>query len=126
MAKIKRKAIPKTVRKVVYDRYDGHCGYCGCKITMAEMQIDHIEAVYLHESDSGGISALNDISNLMPACRMCNFYKSTYGIEKFRQQLKILPERLEKQFIYRLAKKYGLVSETKELIKFYFEEHKET
>ena len=126
MAKIERKTISKAVRNAVYDRYNGRCGYCGCKIAMAEMQVDPIEAVYLHESDSGGTAALNDISNLMPACWMCNFYKSTYGIEKFREQLGLLPERLEKLFIYRMAKKYGLVREMNTPIKFYFEEQKET
>lgn len=27
-----RKPIPKSVRKLVYAKYDGHCAYCGCKI----------------------------------------------------------------------------------------------
>ena len=31
------------------------------------------------------------------------------------------PERLEKVFIYRLAKKYGIVKENCEKVKFYFE-----
>lgn len=127
MEKIKRKAISKTVRKAVYEKYDGHCAYCGCVIAMAEMQIDHMEAVYLHQIDSGGeMTELNDISNLMPACRACNFYKSTFGIEKFRHNLETLPARLEKFFIYRLAKKYGLIKEINEPVKFYFEKHKET
>ena len=28
----------------------------------------------------------NEIENLNPACRMCNFYKSTFGIETLRKQ----------------------------------------
>lgn len=43
-----RKAISKAMRQQVYDSLNGHCGYCGCKITIKEMQVDHIEAVYLH------------------------------------------------------------------------------
>ena len=27
-----RKAIPKSIRKIVYKKYNGHCAYCGCKI----------------------------------------------------------------------------------------------
>lgn len=27
-----RKPIPKTVRKLVYKKYNGHCAYCGCEI----------------------------------------------------------------------------------------------
>lgn len=35
-----------------------------------------------------------------------------------------LPERLEKLFIYRLAKKYGIVQEIKKPVQFYFEKQK--
>lgn len=63
----------------------------------------------------------NDIDNLLPACRMCNFYKSTFSIDVFRKYLESLHERLRKPFIYRLALKYGLVEENRKKIKFYFE-----
>ena len=43
------------------------------------------------------------------------------SVEKFRKQLETLPERLEKVFIYRLAKKYGIVKEKCGKVKFYFE-----
>jgi hypothetical protein len=111
-----RKAISKAMRQQVYDSLNGHCGYCGCKITIKEMQIDHIEAVYLHEKElkAGKAQEINSIENYMPACRMCNFYKSTMSIESFRKQLETLPERLDKIFIYRLAKKYGIVKENGE------------
>ena len=39
----------------------------------------------------------------------------------FREQLGKILSRLEKVFIFRLAKKYGLIKETQEPIKFYFE-----
>ena len=118
-----RKAISKAMRQQVYDSLNGHCGYCGCKITYKEMQVDHIEAVYLHEEElnAGQAQEINSIENYMPACRMCNFYKSTMTIEDFRKQLGKLLSRLEKVFIFRLAKKYGLIKETQEPIKFYFE-----
>lgn len=61
------------------------------------------------------------IENLMPACRMCNFYKDTFTLDKFRENLETLYKRLAKTFIYRLALKYGLISEHKKKIKFYFE-----
>lgn len=126
MPAVKRKAIPKAVRQQVYDSLNGHCGYCGCEITYKEMQVDHIEAVYLHEAElnAGEAQQVNSIENYMPACRMCNFYKSTMSIESFRKQLEKLPERLEKLFIYRLAKKYGIVQEIKKPVQFYFEKQK--
>lgn len=110
----KRKTIPIAVRKIVYQKYGGRCAYCGCELEYKDMQVDHIISVYWH---NGG----NEIENLMPTCRMCNFYKSTYSIEQFRDQLQALNARLNKVFIYRLAKKYGIIEERKEAILFYFE-----
>ena len=116
-----RKSIPKAGRKKVYERYGGRCAYCGCKLTMAEMQVDHVAAVYTHEGDAG----LNDEDNLMPACRACNFYKSTFGIEDFRKRIETIPERLEESFIYRMAKRYGLVEERELPVRFLFEEEEQ-
>lgn len=52
---------------------------------------------------------------------MCNFYKSTMSIKDFKKQLEKILQRLDKVFIFRLAKKYGLIKETNKEIKFYFE-----
>lgn len=109
-----RKPIPKHIRKQVYDKYNGHCAYCGCKLDYKDMQVDHINPVYWRNGE-------NSIENYNPSCRMCNFYKSTYTVEKFRENLRTLHERLEKNFIYRLAKKYGIVTERSEKVEFYFE-----
>lgn len=38
----KRKPIPKHIRQKVYEKYDGHCAYCGCKLEYKDMQVDHI------------------------------------------------------------------------------------
>lgn len=112
------KQIPKNVRLKVYEKYNGHCGYCGCKLEPKNMQVDHVIPVY-------GKNGTNEIDNYMPSCRMCNFYKGTFSLEDFRKRLKTIHYRLEKQFIYRIAKKYGLVEEHKENIKFYFEKVEE-
>ena len=42
-------------------------------------------------------------------------------IKKMGLGMETLPERLEKVFIYRLAKKYGIVKENCGKVKFYFE-----
>ena len=116
--KSNRKSISKHTRLKVYQKYNGHCAYCGCQITLKDMQVDHIYSVYWY-------NGANDIENYNPACRMCNFYKSTMPIEDFREQLGKLTSRLEKVFIYRLAKKYGLIQEVEKPIKFYFEKENE-
>lgn len=113
-----RKPIQKKIREQVYKKYNGHCAYCGCQLEYKDMQVDHVISVY-------GNDGSNDLDNLMPSCRMCNFYKSTFSIEVFRKNLLTLHERLQKTFIYRLALKYGLVSEHKSNVVFYFEKEKE-
>lgn len=115
-----RKAIPKRLRQAVYDKYNGRCAYCGCKLEYKEMQVDHIKAVYVSENED------NSIENLMPACRMCNFYKSSFELEKFRERItNVLYENIKKTFNYRFLLKYGLIEEKTKLIKFYFEEVEE-
>lgn len=112
-----RKHISKSTRLKVYEKYNGHCAYCGCELALKEMQVDHIQSVYWYDG-------ANDIENYNPACRMCNFYKSTMSVEDFREQLGKILSRLEKVFIFRLAKKYGLIKEIKEPVIFYFEREK--
>lgn len=115
-----RKSISSGLRKDVYAKFNGHCAYCGCEITIKQMQVDHIKSVY--KSEIHGIESENDIDNYYPACRQCNFYKSTFDIEVFRTRLTtVMIENLRKNFNYRLALKYGLIEEHIEPIKFYFE-----
>ncbi|WP_075810255.1 HNH endonuclease [Clostridium perfringens] len=116
---VKRKPIPKKVREEVYKMYDGHCAYCGCELEYKDMQVDHVESLYWY-------NGANDISNYKPTCRMCNFYKSTFTLEEFRKELLKIRERLEKVFVYRLSRKYGLIEEIDKKIKFYFEEMEES
>lgn len=115
-----RKRIPKKARQTVYAKYNGHCAYCGCKLGYKDMQVDHIDAVYRAEYEGREVD--ESLDNYMPACRMCNFYKSTSTIEEFRKKVSTLHDRLEKQFIYRLAKSYGMVIEN-EMPNFYFEKY---
>ena len=113
-----RKQIDQKIRKQVYEKYNRHCAYCGCELKCKDMQVDHVIPVY---GKDGG----NDIDNLLPSCRMCNFYKSTFSIEVFRNHLETLHEKLQKSFIYRLALEYGLITEHKDKVVFYFEKEKE-
>ena len=117
---MKRKPIPKKIREQVYNKYGGHCAYCGCPLEYKDMQVDHIESVY---ASSLLKKEVNDsIENYMPSCRMCNFYKSTSTIEQFRNNLQnMLMRNVRLPFDYRLALKYGLIKEDIKPIIFYFE-----
>ncbi len=116
----KRKPIPKKLRQQVYEKYNGHCAYCGCELELKDMQVDHIFSVAKAKWEKEEID-LNDINNLMPSCRACNYYKDTCSIETFRKNLKTLMERVKKAFIYRLAEKYDMVEEKTWDGLFYFE-----
>ena len=119
----KHKRIPKETRLKVYQKYDAHCAYCGCDLEYKDMQVDHLEPIYLYETsyESGEAGFLDDIDNLMPSCRMCNFYKSTFTLNGFRERLQTIKQRLEKDFTYRIARRYGIIKEDDTQIKFYFE-----
>lgn len=110
-----RKPISKETRQLVYNKCNGHCAYCGCKLEYKDMQVDHVLAV--------GRGGSNDIDNLLPACRQCNYDKHKKTIEGFRKRIsKELYKSLERVFVYRLAKKYNLVKEEPRVVKFYFEQ----
>lgn len=110
-----RKPISKETRQLVYNKCNGHCAYCGCELEYKDMQVDHVIAV--------GRGGSNDIDNLLPACRQCNYDKHKKTIEGFRKRIsKELYKSLERVFVYRLAKKYNLVKEEPRVIKFYFEQ----
>ena len=117
---MKHKTIPKEIRQKVYDKYNGHCAYCGCELDYKDMQVDHINSVYVSMIVSGGVDEC--LENYMPSCRQCNFYKSTFTLEAFRERLTtVLMKNLQKNFGYRLALKYGLIEEKVQPIEFYFE-----
>lgn len=62
------------------------------------------------------------IENMMPACRTCNGWKSTFDLEQFREEIKqqvVRARRYSPNF--RLAEMYGLVEETNKPGVFYFE-----
>ncbi len=115
-----RKPIPKAVRQQVYDKYDGHCAYCGRKIEMREMQVDHIVPIAYscygprEQADKVRkmVENVNINSNdfLMPACRACNFYKGINDIERFRNRIKSELDHTGRQsFQTRLAMQYGII-----------------
>ena len=120
----KHKPIPKKIRLALYDKYNHKCAYCGCDLEYKDMQVDHVESIYANTDCKQNMTEeeVYSESNLLPACRQCNFYKSTMTIEKFRESLEtIMMDNLRKNFNYRLALKYGMVEENKIDIKFYFE-----
>ncbi len=109
-----RKRLTKDQRKIIYQKMNGHCAYCGCKIDLSDMQVDHVMPLRKGGAD--------EPENMLPACRSCNHYKSTYTLEQFRDTIRKIPYKLAKtSVIYRIALRYGLVVPYPRPIKFYFE-----
>lgn len=120
----KHKAIPKKTRMALYEKYNHKCAYCGCDLEYKYMQVDHIKSVYANADFKQNMTddEMYSEDNLLPACRQCNFYKSSMDLETFRERLATtLIQNLQKTFQYRLALKYGLIEEHIEPVKFYFE-----
>lgn len=88
-------------RKAVYLKCDGHCAYCGKKITLRTMQVDHIQP-----KSRGGT---DDFKNLMPSCRSCNHYKRADTLEEFREKIATIAERCHKIYINRVAEDFGIL-----------------
>ena len=110
-----RRKLTASERQQIYEKFGGRCAYCGCKITIKEMQADHVIPLHLGGAD--------DISNLYPACRACNHYKSTYNVEKFRAVIQRAPAvLLTSSATYRSLVRFGLIKHPdNRTVQFYFE-----
>jgi 5-methylcytosine-specific restriction endonuclease McrA len=117
----------KELRKKVYDKYRGHCAYCGKEIAIEDMQMDHIKPrwhnVTRNELDGLGIEkGTDDIENLYPSCRRCNFRKGTMDIEQFRKEIGLQCKRIMNlSFQVKQSIDYGLLEYHNRPIVFYFE-----
>lgn len=115
----------KKIREQVHNKYNGHCAYCGCKLELKDMQVDHLVPIFRNCEDGktyGRERGTNDFENLMPSCRNCNNLKSFYNIDEFRNVIKGLQNSLNLYNTnYRNIKRYGLIEEIDKPIVFYFE-----
>lgn len=123
MIRPKRKSIPKKVREQVYQLCNGHCAYCGCEITMKEMQVDHFLAIENGVAIANGRGEVDSQDNYLPACRSCNYYKSSMFLDQFRAMVFRWPDILLRDSVtFRNAVRFGQVTITQHDPKFYYEE----
>ena len=113
---MQRRKLTYLERNAIYDKCDACCAYCGAHIDFKDMQVDHVMPLRKGGTDS--------LDNMLPACRSCNFYKSTYDLEDFREQISLITSRLPREFIYKVALDYGLIQETGNEVIFYFESNR--
>lgn len=114
----------KEIREQVYNKYQGHCAYCGKKIEYKDMQLDHIIPQW-HLDDirfNWQWDKIETIENYMPSCRRCNHYKRGSSLETFRKMIEEIPSKLFRDnYIFKVACDYGLFNSENQKIKFYFE-----
>jgi len=121
----------KINREEVYNKCDGHCGYCGKEITIKQMQVDHMKPLYRNDKVTtlevwGVERGTDDFENLLPSCSRCNKWKSTYSVENFRDIVQKSIDRLDRDTPnFRLAKDYDLLKLTDKKVIFYFEKTKD-
>lgn len=110
------KKMSKIDRQKVWEKYNGRCAYCGKEIALKDMQVDHIKPKRCGGDDC--------IDNLNPSCRLCNHYKRADSVNNFRNwKLNGIVDRLRKNYIFKVAERYGMVEVKNWDKKFYFENY---
>jgi len=108
------------IRKFVLQKFNNRCAYCGCKLTMCNLQIDHIEA--LDRSEPRHLRGPSVVDNYNPSCPECNQSKSNKSLEYWREDMQLKTMRMARDSSsYRTLLRMGLIKEQKKPIIFYFE-----
>ena len=123
----------KTQRAAVWAKSDGRCWYCGDKLPEKGWHVDHLEPIgresrwcseakrFVHSGDVRRPD-MDDLKNMVPACRACNLHKSSFDLDAWRTELQSQVERARKYCVnFRTAIRFGLVTETKAPVLFWFE-----
>lgn len=117
-----RKAISKKTREAVYNKFDGHCAYCGKELEPKGWQLDHLIPYQRERWKKYTEEEIECFENYMPACRRCNHYKRAHSLEVFRKYIEEIPAKLYRDnYIYKVGLDYGLVESHSQKVKFYFE-----
>lgn len=99
----------------IFQKYNGRCAYCGCKLNYRDMKMSCIP-----KRNSFFREPL--IQKHLPACESCYYLVSSFSLEEFRTQIdNTISEYLREDPNYKLAIKYGVIKEMDPPYVFYFE-----
>jgi len=125
-------ALSKKLRQEIHDKYGGRCAYCG-DILQKGWHVDEIKPVkrisvynplkrkFVYSGTCRHPERFN-IDNQNPACASCNINKHSMSLEEFRRLIKGFMKHLnERSTQYKIAKRYGFITEHDIEVKFYFE-----
>ena len=115
-------------RKRLREMFGGKCAYCG-KLLGKVFHADHIAPIYRGWIDVSRLrhSGKDVEENLFPACPRCNIRKATFSVEDFREEISMQLKRLQRDSsAFNLAEDFGIVSETRRPVVFWFEKYRES
>lgn len=112
-------------RQAIWDKSNGHCWYCGCELGEKGWHADHFEPIVRNWwTDTCKHPERDNEENKVPACASCNIIKGSVSIESFRGYIEGFMTSLNRDSTqYKFAKRYGLIQETEQPVKFWFEEN---
>lgn len=122
----------KSDRIKIFEKYGGKCAYCGCDLTKS-WHADHIQPIVRDSKwDRKGGRFVNSgtcrnpeneiLQNYNPSCSSCNIQKNSFTLEQFRSNIQGFLNSLNQYSTqYKFVKRYGLVTETQNEVKFFFE-----
>ncbi|WP_214797695.1 HNH endonuclease signature motif containing protein [Exiguobacterium sp. s5] len=109
-------------RRAIYEKSNGHCWYCGCKLGDKGWHADHFEPIRRNRDGTCCFPERDTEENKVPACASCNNMKGSYDLEVFRNIVKEFITTLNKYSTqYKIAKRYGLIEEKPREVVFWFE-----
>jgi len=120
------------IREIVFKKYNGHCAYCGCELKagwhvdeLMPIRRNHYYDKHEHKWVYDGTCEHPErltIDNQFPACPSCNINKHSMSLEGFRKLIQGFVNSLNRDSTqYKIAKRYGLITETENPVVFYFE-----
>lgn len=118
---LKLEVIMNKKRQLIWDKSNGRCWYCGCKLPEKGWQADHFHSVIRVEGKML-YPELDTIDNLVPSCAPCNNFKSSSSIEGMRFRVDEQFDNVPKNSTgMRQLMRMGLVEIERKPIQFWFE-----
>lgn len=126
-------SLNKKQRKLVFDKSNGVCWYCGNNLPEKGWHADHVEPVRRYKNvkiTDEGVKYftkmerphLDTIKNIVPSCSKCNLFKNGYSIEGFRREISLQVERARRFSVnFRTAERFGLIVTKDKPVVFWFE-----
>lgn len=115
------------LRQRIWGKSGGLCWYCGTALPEKGWHMDHFLPIVRHLITGVPEYPERDCEeNLVPSCASCNRAKSSMPLESWRKIIKGHVVSLNRDSTqYKIAKRYGLVSEMNIEVKFWFEKQAE-